>query len=72
MPNGSRLRGRATEDEKARILQLHAEGWTYAQIAARTGRSQSYVHKLVNGVKQPRAEGRTRLQAMRENGLSYV
>jgi hypothetical protein len=28
--------------------------------------------KLVNGVKQPRAEGRTRLQAMRENGLSYV
>ncbi len=69
-PNGSRVRGRATEGEKARILQLHGEGWTYAQIAARTGRSQSYVHKLVNGVKQPPAEERNRLQAMREGGMT--
>jgi DNA-directed RNA polymerase specialized sigma24 family protein len=69
-PNGSQLRGRATDGEKARILQLHVEGWTYAQIAARTGRSGSYIHKLVNGVKQPPAEERTRLQAMRESGLS--
>jgi hypothetical protein len=69
-PNGSRVRGRATEGEKTRILQLHAEGWTYAQIAARTGRSQSYVHKLVNGVKQPPVEERNRLQAMRESGLT--
>ncbi len=71
-PNGSRARNRATDGEKARIQQLHAEGWTYAQIAARTGRSQSYVHKLVNGVKQPPAEERARLQAMREQGLSNV
>lgn len=71
-PNGSQLRGRATEGEKARILQLHAEGWTYAQIAARTGRSASYVHKIVNGVKQPPAEERTRLQVMRESGLTNV
>jgi IS30 family transposase len=69
-PNGSHSRSRATEGEKARILQLHAEGWTYAQIAARTGRSASYVHKLVNGLKQPPAEERTRLQTMRDSGMT--
>jgi uncharacterized protein YerC len=71
-PRGSHTRNIATDEERALIFKLRGEGMSFANIAARTGRSAAYVCRMVNGKSEPSSQEIARYRALREQGMTLV